>query len=106
MRSVTDPFDDPTVPIETFRAYVLGMTFMSGATLLNTFFSPRQPSISIGANVLQLLLAPCGIFMAKVMPRWKWTLPAKFPFFGGCTFDTNPGPWNYKEQMLATIMVS
>lgn len=82
------------------------MAFMAGATLLNTFFSPRQPSISIGANVLQLLLAPCGIFLAKVLPDWTCVMPAKVPFFGGCTYALNPGPWSYKEQMLATIMVS
>jgi len=46
VRSVTDPFDDFTVPVETPRAYFLGMAFMSGATLINTFFSPRQPSRS------------------------------------------------------------
>ena len=25
VRAVTDPFDDPSIPVETFRAYVLGM---------------------------------------------------------------------------------
>lgn len=33
-------------------------------------------------------------------------MPAKVPFFGGCTYALNPGPWSYKEQMLATIMFS
>jgi hypothetical protein len=42
VRSVTDAFDDPTIPVETFRAYFLGLTWMAGATALNTFFSPRQ----------------------------------------------------------------
>jgi hypothetical protein len=46
VRSVTDPFDNFEIPVETPRAYFLGMAFMSGATLLNTFFSPRQPSKS------------------------------------------------------------
>jgi hypothetical protein len=123
VRSVTDPFDNFEIPVETPRAYFLGMAFMAGATLLNTFFSPRQPSewrllimtrrstadiagISIGANVLQLLLAPCGIFLAKVLPDWTCTMPAKVPLLGGCTYALNPGPWSYKEQMLATIMFS
>jgi OPT family small oligopeptide transporter len=97
VRSVTDPFDDPSIPTETIRAYVLGMSFMAGATALNTFFSPRQPAISIGANVLQLLLAPSGIFMSKVLPDWGVT-------FRGTRHSLNPGPWSFKEQMLATIM--
>ena len=46
VRSVTDPFDDVNAPVETIRAYVLGMCFMAGCTALNSFFSPRQPAIS------------------------------------------------------------
>jgi hypothetical protein len=103
VRSVTDPFDDPSVPVETVRAYVLGMAFMAGSTALNTFFSPRQPSISLGSNVLQLLLAPCGMFLAKVLPDWNWTVPHWVPLMGGSVARFNPGPWTYKEQMLATI---
>jgi len=104
VRSVTDPFDDPDTPVETPRSYFLGMVFMAGATALNTFFSPRQPSISIGANVLQLLLAPCGIFLAKVLPNWTYSLPRRTPLLGGAKLPLNPGPWSFKEQMFATIM--
>lgn len=103
VRSVTDPWDDPTIPVETPRAYILGMTFMAGSTALNTFFSPRQPSISLGSNVLQLLLAPCGMFMARVLPNWNWTVPNAVPLLGGSVARWNPGPWTYKEQMLATL---
>lgn len=103
VRSVTDPFDDPTAPVETVRAYFLGMCFMAGATALNTFFSPRQPAISLGSNVLQLLLAPCGMALAKVLPNWNLTVPHAIPLLGGSVARFNPGPWTYKEQMLATI---
>ena len=97
VRSVTSPFDDPDTPCETPRAYFLGLCFMAGATGLNTFFSPRQPAIGIGANVLQLLLAPCGLAAAKILPAWG------FKAFGR-NFNLNPGPWTYKEQMLSTII--
>lgn len=97
VRSVTLPFDDPDVPVETIRAYFLGLVFMAGATALNTFFSPRQPTISITSNVLQLLVAPCGIFLAKVLPDWGLTIR-------GQRVSLNPGPWSYKEQMFATII--
>ena len=97
VRSVTSPFDDPDQPCETIRAYVLGMIFMGGATALNTFFSPRQPAISISSNVLQLLLAPCGQFLAKVLPDVGFTIRGK-------RWSLNPGPWSYKEQMLSTVM--
>lgn len=97
VRAVTMPYDDPDIPVETIRAYVLGMCWMAGASALNTFFSPRQPSISIGSTVLQLLLAPCGLFCAKVLPDWGVTI-------GGKRISLNPGPWTAKEQMFATIM--
>jgi OPT family small oligopeptide transporter len=97
VRAVTDPFDDPDSPCETFRSYALGFIFMAGATTLNTFFSPRQPNISISSTVLQLLLAPCGVFLAKVLPDWGITVFGK-------RHSLNPGPWSYKEQMFATII--
>lgn len=107
VRSVTDPFDDTAIPVETIRSYFLGLIFMAGGTALNTctlefillttVFSPRQPGISIGTNVLQLLLAPCGQLLAKILPDWGFR-------FRGRRISLNPGPWSYKEQMFATIM--
>lgn len=73
------------------------MCFMAGATALNTFFSPRQPGISISSNVLQLLLAPCGQFLARFVPKWSVSVR-------GHSIPLNPGPWTYKEQMLSTLM--
>ena len=97
VRSVTDPFDDPDSPCETFRAYVLGLIFMCGATGLNTFFSQRQPAISLSSLIMQLLLAPCGWFWARTVPDWhiplgKWRVPI------------NNGPWTFKEQCFATVL--
>lgn len=99
VRSVTEPFDDPNAPFETFRAYFLGLIFMAGCTAINTFFSPRQPSIQIAANVLQLLIWPCGSAWAKIMPDWGVTIH-------GTRHSLNPGPWSFKEQMFATIIFS
>jgi len=97
VRSVTDPFDDPNTSAETFRSYFLGMVWMAGITALNTFFSLRQPGIKINSTVVQLLLAPCGQFLAKVLPDWGFT-------FRGTRHSLNPGPWSYKEQTFATII--
>ena len=97
VRSVTEPFDDPTIPVETIRAYTLGMIFMAGSTALNSFFSPRQPAITVNANVLQLLLAPCGLVWARFMPDWSIPIGRK-------RLRLNPGPWSFKEQNFATIM--
>jgi hypothetical protein len=97
VRSVTDPFDDPTMPVETIRSWFLGLVRMAGITALNTFFGPRQPAITINSTVMQLLLAPCGQFCAKVLPDWGFT-------FRGTRYSLNPGPWSYKEQTSATII--
>ena len=99
VRAVTDPFDDPTIPVETLRCYVIGMCLMAGSSAINTFFSPRQPSINLSGLVLQCILAPCGQFCARFLP--KWTIKCwRF------NIALNPGPWTFKEQILATIMVS
>ena len=99
VRAVTDPFDDPETPVETFRAYILGLCFMAGSTALNTFFATRQPAITLSSIVMQLLLAPCGWTWAKIMPNWHIPVP-----FIKRRIALNPGPWQYKEQCFATIL--
>lgn len=99
VRSVTNPYDDFHLPVETFRVYFLGIIWTALGAFVNQFFAERQPGISLRASVVQLLLYPSGMLMARVLPHktlrfWKWTL------------NLNPGPWNYKEQMLATIFFS
>lgn len=99
VRSVTNPYDDFHLPVETFRVYFLGIIWTALGAFVNQFFAERQPGISLRASVVQLLLYPSGMLMARILPHktlrfWKWTL------------NLNPGPWNYKEQMLATIFFS
>ena len=98
VRSVTEPFDDPSIPVETLRAYILGLIFMAGSTAINTFFSPRQPSINLSSLVLQCLLAPCGLTWAKIIPDWGFSI-------GSYRLSLNHGPWTFKEQIFATIMI-
>lgn len=99
VRSVTQPFDDPTVPCETFRVYLLGLIWTIIGSFIIQFFSERQPSISLGTSVVQLFLFPCGKLLEWILPAWnvkiwKWS------------FNLNPGPWTNKEQMLATLCYS
>ncbi|KAK7203960.1 OPT oligopeptide transporter protein-domain-containing protein [Myxozyma melibiosi] len=99
VRAVCDPFDDPTIPVETFRVYVLGIVWVGIGSFVNEFFQQRQPSLTISSTAIQLLLYPCGKLWAKIVPDWGFT-------FRGTRVSLNPGPWTNKEQMLATLMVN
>lgn len=99
VRSVTDPYDDPTITAETFRVYLLGIIWTCIGAFINQFFAERQPRISLKPAVVQLLLYPSGWLAAAVFPDWS------FKVFGK-RIQLNPGPWSHKEQMLATIFFS
>lgn len=99
VRSVTQPFDDPSIPCETFRVYFLGLLWTIIGSFIIQFFSERFPSITLNTSVVQLFLFPCGKLMEYALPAWdvkiwKWK------------FNLNPGPWSNKEQMLATLCYS
>ena len=97
VRAVTEPFDDPTIPVETIRSYTLGLVLMAGSTGLNTFFSQRQPAIGLNSLIMQLLLAPLGFAWAKFMPNWNVG-------FGKYMAPLNHGSWHFKEQCFATVL--
>ncbi|KAK9327454.1 OPT oligopeptide transporter protein-domain-containing protein [Lipomyces starkeyi] len=98
VRAVCDPFDDVNTPVETFRAYFLGIVWVTIGSFINQLFANRQPSLTIGSTAIQILLFPCGKFLAKSLPDWGITVFGK-------RHSLNPGRWNAKEQMLATLMV-
>ncbi|CAD1811156.1 unnamed protein product [Candida parapsilosis] len=96
VRAVTDPFDDPTIPVETFRVYLISLIWVGLGAVINQFFVERYPSISLGMSVVQVFLYPSGKFLEWALPKWKFKLL-------GLEIDLNPGPYSFKEQMLATI---
>lgn len=95
VRSVTDPYDDPTIPCETLRVYIIGLIWTILGTFINTYFQDRQPSITLGPSVVQLFIYPCGKLF-EFLPKWKLSCR-------GFVVELNPGKWTYKEQMLATV---
>ncbi|KAG5360454.1 Oligopeptide transporter 2 [Yarrowia sp. B02] len=99
VRSVTDPFDDETQLMLTWRVWVLGTIWVGLGSFVTTFFEPRLPAIVLGAPVCQLLMYPSGRLVQYILPDWGFS-------FRGHRFTLNPGKWSRKEQLLATIMLN
>ncbi|KAM0345718.1 hypothetical protein ACHAPU_006071 [Fusarium lateritium] len=99
VRAVVDSTDDPTLPVGTFRAFVLGTFFAVMGTAIEQFFSLRMPAINLSTHMVQLLSLPLGILMARWLPE------RKFRVFRW-EFSLNPGPFNQKEHILIAIMAN
>ncbi|KAM7192183.1 OPT oligopeptide transporter domain containing protein [Rhypophila sp. PSN 637] len=97
VRAVVDNHDDPTLPVSTIRAWVIGIFFSCCISFINAFFEIRLPGIWVEAAVPQLLAYPVGRLCARVLPDKGFTL-------FGVRHSLNPGPFNKKEHMLITIM--
>lgn len=105
VRAVVDPTDDPTLPVGTFRVFILGTFFSVFGTALHQFFSLRLPAIHISTYVVQLLTLPMGLFLARFLPKRVWTL--RLPGTAkSCSFSLNPGPFNQKEHLLIAMMAN
>jgi hypothetical protein len=104
VRSVAEMVDDTSVPVETIRAYFLGISWAVIGTFMSTFFNSRFPGISkdpvdevghantnrgLGGPVIQILLFPCAKLLEFVLPDWSVTVL-------GARHSLNPGPWTFK----------
>lgn len=90
---------DEDAPCNTIRAWTIGLTLVIVGASMNTLFSLRSPSISLGALVAQILSWPMGHGWARVMPT------RKFRTFG-IDWSLNPGPFNIKEHAIIVVMAS
>ncbi|XP_059667277.1 oligopeptide transporter 6-like [Cornus florida] len=92
--------DDPTMPVLTFRMWVLGITACLVLSFVNQFFWYRTEPLTIGSISAQIAVVPLGHLMARTITnrvffqgsRWQFTL--------------NPGPFNIKEHVLITIFAN
>ncbi|RDW87636.1 hypothetical protein BP5796_03330 [Coleophoma crateriformis] len=90
--------DDPSIPCNTLRAWVLTTLFVVLFSGVNQFFGLRYPSLTIGYVVAQILVFPVGRAWER-LPRWRVPL-------GKLAFDVNPGPFSIKEHALIVICVN
>lgn len=98
VRAVVDPEDDPTIPVETFRAYFLAIIWSVIGSGFNEFFSHRVVSISLNTPIIQMFLYICGKAWAKTIPCWTITIRGRKY---GINIDK---PWTQKEQMFSTLL--
>jgi hypothetical protein len=59
VRANVDATDDPDMPQSTIRAWFIGIFFSICGSFIDNLFAFRNPGISIGTNVAQLLACEC-----------------------------------------------
>nr|XP_018261119.1 OPT family small oligopeptide transporter [Kwoniella dejecticola CBS 10117]OBR83277.1 OPT family small oligopeptide transporter [Kwoniella dejecticola CBS 10117] len=93
VRVSVHPTDDPSLPVSTLRAWVLGTLMAVLLPGINQFFIYRYPNVLVPGIVAQLVVHPLGLMLAKLPRRsmWRWV---------------NPGAWNAKEHTLVYIMAN
>ena len=90
---------DEEMPCNTVRAWTIGLSLIFLGASMNTLFSLRSPSISLGALIAQVIAWPIGHGWARVMPE------RQFNTFG-LRWSLNPGPFNIKEHSIIVVMAS
>ncbi|KAI1076115.1 OPT family small oligopeptide transporter [Whalleya microplaca] len=89
VRAVVPEYDDPAIPVNTFRAWFLGIVFVFLGAGVNQFFSLRYPGIRIVSLVAELLAFPLGVGISKILPIGRFNPDRHF---------------NIKEHALVTIV--
>ncbi|TIC89598.1 Glutathione transporter 1 [Colletotrichum higginsianum] len=91
--------DDPSLPCLTLRMWVIGIAFCLIGSGVNTLYTFRFPSISLSQSAIQFLAYPVGKAWEFVVPDWGLNIK-------GHRVSLNPGPFNYKENILIYIMAN
>ncbi|KAH7915147.1 OPT oligopeptide transporter [Hygrophoropsis aurantiaca] len=99
VRAAVSSIDDPTMPVNTFRMWFLGLFYTILVSGINQIFSMRYPSVIVTGIVAQLTALPLGKGLERVLPT------TQFRTFG-YVWSFNPGPFNIKEHVLITVMAN
>ena len=92
--------DDPSLPILTFRMWVLGSLSCVVLSFLNQFFWYRREPLAITAISAQIAVVPLGQLMAATITKRVFLSGTRWEF------RLNPGPFNVKEHVLITIFAN
>jgi OPT family small oligopeptide transporter len=114
VRAAVHPYDDPSLPCNTLRAWAIGLSLIFLGASMNTLFSLRSPNISLGALIAQVIAWPLGRGWARFVPDKEVTVPLLW-FGKGVRREVglkrvrlklNPGPFNVKEHAIIVVMAS
>ncbi|KAJ6256139.1 hypothetical protein Dda_8974 [Drechslerella dactyloides] len=89
-----DTSDDPTESPYTFRAFVVGLGLATFGAVIAEIFYFKPQTVLVSTVFLQIIAYVLGEAMALIPP---WGPIGRF---------LNPGPWNQKEHIFATIIGS
>lgn len=94
--------DDPTLPVWTFRMWVLGLFSCALLSFVNQFFSYRTEPLIVTQITVIIAALPVGHFLHAVLPETQFRIPG----FGSRKFSLNPGPFNMKEHVLISVFAN
>ncbi|KAI3904268.1 hypothetical protein MKW92_041097 [Papaver armeniacum] len=83
VRLTVSTLDDPTLPIWTFRMWVLGLISCAALSFINQFFYYRTEPLIITQITIQIASLPIGRFMAYALPTTKFYVPG----LGDCSLN-------------------
>ncbi|CAH9123430.1 unnamed protein product [Cuscuta epithymum] len=92
--------DDPTMPVLTFRMWVLGLSSCVLLSFINQFFWYRTEPLTVTAISAQIAVVPLGHLMARVLTKRVFLKGTRMEF------NLNPGPFNVKEHVMITIFAN
>ncbi|XP_073107286.1 oligopeptide transporter 5-like [Elaeis guineensis] len=101
VRLTVPPTDDNTLPVLTFRTWVLGIPGCIILSVLTQFLTYRQSPIYIPDPCITVMLYLIGKSMANGLPRKQLKVPGT-PW----SFSLNPGPFNMKEHCLLSMLAT
>ncbi|WFD43602.1 hypothetical protein MPSI1_002265 [Malassezia psittaci] len=97
VRAAVSNVDDPSMPVNTFRAWFLGTIAVIVVPGLNQFLYLRYPSTTVTGYCVMIFTYPMGKALAAILPKKVIRTPLG-------SFSFNPGPFNVKEHSLISIM--
>ncbi|PVU86309.1 hypothetical protein BB561_006747, partial [Smittium simulii] len=98
VRAIVSNEDDPSLPVLTFRFWVIGTFFLVVITIVNTIAQLSSSRFTFSLIFAQLFVYPIGNLMAKILPNKQFNL-------GRYSFSLNPGPFNIKEHSALAIYI-